>query len=301
MSHDEFSEYDFAIVHLKNPIQFTPFVRPICVGTLPDGILDRSPDAFLNDYLSITGFRSGGRGSRNSVLHMDKEPFGLLPPDFCANKLQWDLVRTSTAAALEKAAAPCGITTTSMEEAIQVRSVIGGSGNGNEDPSDHLRQLLNSTFFETAKGGRPLANQCFHNGAAVVTLYQGKWHLVGIVSESLGTTCTSNFYFVSLVASKNNINWISQNLRCAVETFILNACSRRMRSFNVINGDLRCGPDAFICANGQYIHIGSRCNGRLDCVDGSDEERKTCGCLPTCGTNYCLLKKFCRHCDISRT
>lgn len=209
-SYDAFSEYDYAIVHLKTPIQFTSFVRPVCIDALPDGTFAQKNDSLVNDLLTITGFRTGS-GNFKSALHADKETFGLLSQEFCISKLQWDLAKSSSAAYLIKSNAPCGISTKSMDDLVDIRSVIGTSGTSNG--LGYLKKLLNFTMLEQTKGYRPISNICFHAGAAIITQYQGRWYLVGIVTESLGMSCDKNLYFVSFVASKNNLNWISQHLR----------------------------------------------------------------------------------------
>ncbi|ODM97244.1 Limulus clotting factor C [Orchesella cincta] len=271
-SHDAFSEHDYAIVHLKNPIQFTSFVRPLCLNILPEGIFDRSNNSFLNEHLTITGFRTGS-GNPKSALHTDKEPFGLLSPEFCNSKLEWDLGKASASPQLIKAKTPCGISIKGFEEMIDVRSIVGGAGR-NEISYAYLKKMLNFTYLEAVKGFRPIMNICFHNGAAVTTMYQGRWHLVGLVTESLGMSCDKNMYFVSFVASRNNLNWILQHLRHS--------------------------PSGFICNSGQNIHLESNvCNGEEGCLDGSDEDSKLCACAPMCGSSPCFLQPMCKHCVIT--
>ncbi|CAL8110136.1 unnamed protein product [Orchesella dallaii] len=272
-SYDAFSEYDYAIVHLKNPIQFTSFVRPLCLNILPEGIFDRSNNSFLNEHLAITGFRIGS-GSTKSVLHTDKEPFGLLSPEFCTSKLEWDLGKAPASLQLTKVQTPCGISVKGFDEMIDVRSFGGGGVSKNDISYTYLKKMLNFTYLEAVKGHRPISNVCFHNGAAVTTMYQGRWHLVGLVTESLGMSCDKNLYFVSFVASKNNLNWIFQHLRH--------------------------GPSSFICNSGQTIPLESSvCNGEEDCLDGSDEDSKLCACAPMCGNSPCSFQPKCKHCDPS--
>lgn len=215
LSYETYSEYDYAIVHLKNRIQFTSFVRPICLDTLPPGIFERSNSTVVNDHLIISGFRTGS-GSYRSALHADKEPFGFLSPELCTSELQGSLSKSAPAGPLIKTGTPCGVSTKAVEDLVDIRLLVGSGGTGSSrgDISlGYLKQLLNITKFETPKGNKPISNTCFHNGASVATLYQGKWHLVGITTESLGVSCDKNIYFVSFVASRNNLNWILQHLR----------------------------------------------------------------------------------------
>nr|XP_045590004.1 uncharacterized protein LOC123751972 isoform X2 [Procambarus clarkii] len=66
-----------------------------------------------------------------------------------------------------------------------------------------------------------------------------------------------------------------------------------------------CSPDAFNCAIGHCIPPRYKCDGRPDCLDGSDERQEHCGPDPckdklACDDGRCLAHKMCcRERDLS--
>jgi hypothetical protein len=193
-SYDKYSNQDFVLVHLENPIRFTSFVRPICLEASPDAALENINSTQKLGELSISGFRRG---------QLDSEPFGFLDSTICNSKLESEYQETNPAADLKRAQTPCGLSSKSQED---VRS-WSGFGNG-------LIQTRFLDFSQIAKlNASPLIpNLCFQKGSAIITTYGGRWYLVGITTESLGSSCANTSYFVSLVTLKQNLLWILKNI-----------------------------------------------------------------------------------------